>query len=174
MIDSDTFRRYYDLYYDDLCRYLNFYTQDEATIEDVIQNVFLKLWLNKDNLNITSIKTYLFKATHNNVINVLRDDLNRHSILERWSQQQETSCYQDNIFDADLLIGIINSTVDKLPKRCREIFLMSRQDELSYNEIAERLDISVKTVETQMSIALKRIRDTLSSTLAALILLFME
>jgi RNA polymerase sigma-70 factor (family 1) len=174
MIDSDTFRHYYDLYYDDLCRYLNFYTQDESIIEDVIQNVFLKLWEKKEDVNITSIKTYLFKATHNNVINVLRDDLNRHVILERWSQQQETRCYQQNAFDVDLLMDIIQSTIDKLPKRCREIFLMSRQDELSYNEIAQRLDISVKTVEAQMGIALRRIRDALSSALAVLILLYME
>jgi RNA polymerase sigma-70 factor (family 1) len=174
MIESDVFRQYYDLYYDELCRYLNFYTHDEATIEDVIQNVFLKLWENKSKVDVTYVKTYLFKATHNAIINVLRDDVNRHTLLERWYKLQDTECYQQNMFDINLLMDIVNTAVNDLPDRCKEIFLLSREEELSYNEIAERLDISVKTVETQMSIALKRIRESITSTLAVLILLFME
>ena len=66
-MDIQAFRNYYDTYYEQLCCFLNFYTHDGAVIEDVIQEVFLKLWENKDCIEITYIKTYLFRAAKNRV-----------------------------------------------------------------------------------------------------------
>lgn len=173
-MDIQTFRNYYDTYYEQLCCFLNFYTQDVAVIEDVIQEVFLKLWENKDCLEITYIKTYLFRAAKNRVLNHLRDEENRHQLLENWfNQQQEEKKYKD-CFDVEALAKLVNQAVEQLPDRCREIFYLSRKEELSYKQIAERLGISVKTVETQISIALKRIREILSTSAFAFLWLFIR
>ena len=83
-MDIQAFRIYYDTYYEQLCCFLNFYTHDVAVIEDIIQEVFLKLWENKDCIEITYIKTYLFRAAKNRVLNYLRDEENRHQLLENW------------------------------------------------------------------------------------------
>ena len=125
-MDIQAFRIYYDTYYEQLCCFLNFYTHDGAVIEDVIQEVFLKLWENKD------------------------------------------------CFDMDALTKGVNQAIEQLPEKCREIFSLSRKEGLSYRQIAERLGISVKTVETQISIALKRIREILSSSAFAFLWLFIR
>ena len=161
-MDIQAFRNYYDTYYEQLCCFLNFYTHDGAVIEDVIQEVFLKLWENKDCIEITYIKTYL------------RDEENRHQLLENWfNQQLEERKYKD-CFDMDALTKVVNQAIEQLPEKCREIFSLSRKEGLSYRQIAERLGISVKTVETQISIALKRIREILSSSAFAFLWLFIR
>ena len=167
-MDIQAFRNYYDTYYEQLCCFLNFYTHDGAVIEDVIQEVFLKLWENKDCIEITYIKTYLFRAAKN------RDEENRHQLLENWfNQQLEERKYKD-CFDMDALTKVVNQAIEQLPEKCREIFSLSRKEGLSYRQIAERLGISVKTVETQISIALKRIREILSSSAFAFLWLFIR
>ena len=81
--------------------------------------------------------------------------------------------YKD-CFDIDALTKVVNRAIEQLPERCREIFSLSRKEGLSYRQIAERLGISVKTVETQISIALKRIREILSSSAFAFLWLFIR
>lgn len=162
-MDIATFRKYYDLYYDQLCHFLNFYTQDITVIEDVLQEVYLKLWENRDEIEIQYIKTYLFHAAKNRVLNHLRDEQNRHYLLENWFNQQKQEKQGKECYDIEQFTTLLYKTVDQLPEKCREIFLLSRQEKLTYKQIAEKLDISVKTVEAQMGIALKRIRETFAT-----------
>lgn len=162
-MDIATFRKYYDLYYDQLCHFLNFYTQDITIIEDVLQEVYLKLWENRDEIEIQYIKTYLFHAAKNRVLNHLRDEQNRHYLLENWFNQQQQEKQGKECYDLEQFTTLLYKVIEQLPEKCREIFLLSRQEKLTYKQIAEKLDISVKTVEAQMGIALKRIRETLST-----------
>lgn len=162
-MDIATFRKYYDLYYDQLCHFLNFYTQDITIIEDVLQEVYLKLWENRDEIEIQYIKTYLFHAAKNRVLNHLRDEQNRHYLLENWFNQQQQEKQGKECYDLEQFTTLLYKAIEQLPEKCREIFLLSRQEKLTYKQIAEKLDISVKTVEAQMGIALKRIRETLST-----------
>lgn len=162
-MDIATFRKYYELYYDQLCHFLNFYTQDITIIEDVLQEVYLKLWENRDEIEIQYIKTYLFHAAKNRVLNHLRDEQNRHYLLENWFNQQQQEKQDKECYDLEQFTTLLYKAIEQLPEKCREIFLLSRQEKLTYKQIAEKLDISVKTVEAQMGIALKRIRDTLST-----------
>ncbi len=171
-MDIQTFRIYYDTYYKPLCRFLNLYTQDIEVIEDVIQEIFLKLWENKDSIEITYIKTYLFRAAKNKVLNHLRNEENRHYLLENWFNQQIEDSKHKECFDLDTLTDLVNRAIDQLPSKCKEIFLLSRREQLSYKQIAEKLNISIKTVETQISIALRRIKDILSSSTFAFLWLF--
>lgn len=162
-MDIATFRKYYDLYYDQLCHFLNFYTQDITIIEDVLQEVYLKLWENRDEIEIQYIKTYLFHAAKNRVLNHLRDEQNRHYLLENWFNQQQQEKQGKECYDLEQFTTLLYKAIEQLPEKCREIFLLSRQEKLTYKQIAEKLNISVKTVEAQMGIALKRIRETLST-----------
>ncbi len=162
-MDIATFRKYYELYYDQLCHFLNFYTQDITIIEDVLQEVYLKLWENRDEIEIQYIKTYLFHAAKNRVLNHLRDEQNRHYLLENWFNQQQQEKQGKECYDLEQFTTLLYKAIEQLPEKCREIFLLSRQEKLTYKQIAEKLDISVKTVEAQMGIALKRIRETLST-----------
>ncbi len=162
-MDIVTFRKYYDLYYNQLCHFLNFYTQDITVIEDVLQEVYLKLWENRDEIEIQYIKTYLFHAAKNRVLNHLRDEQNRHYLLENWFNQQQQEKQGKECYDLEQFTTLLYKATEQLPEKCQEIFLLSRQEKLTYKQIAEKLDISVKTVEAQMGIALKRIRETLST-----------
>lgn len=162
-MDIATFRKYYDLYYDQLCHFLNFYTQDITVIEDVLQEVYLKLWENRDEIEIQYIKTYLFHAAKNRVLNHLRDEQNRHYLLENWFNQQKQEKQGKECYDIEQFTTLLYKAIDQLPEKCREIFILSRQEKLTYKQIAEKLNISVKTVEAQMGIALKRIRETLAT-----------
>lgn len=162
-MDIAAFRKYYDLYYDQLCHFLNFYTQDITVIEDVLQEVYLKLWENRDEIEIQYIKTYLFHAAKNRVLNHLRDEQNRHYLLENWFNQQKQEKQGKECYDIEQFTTLLYKVIDQLPEKCREIFLLSRQEKLTYKQIAEKLNISVKTVEAQMGIALKRIRETLTT-----------
>ena len=162
-MDIAAFRKYYDLYYDQLCHFLNFYTQDITVIEDVLQEVYLKLWENRDEIEIQYIKTYLFHAAKNRILNHLRDEQNRHYLLENWFNQQKQEKQGKECYDIEQFTTLLYKVIDQLPEKCREIFLLSRQEKLTYKQIAEKLNISVKTVEAQMGIALKRIRETLTT-----------
>jgi RNA polymerase sigma-70 factor (family 1) len=163
-MDINNFRSYYDSYYDQLCFYLNFYTDDVSIKEDVLQEVFLRLWENRDTIEIKYIKTYLFHATRNTVLNYLRDEGKRHALLEKWFDQQKYETQGKDCFDIEAFMEKLNKIVDQLPPRCQEIFKLSHDEKLTYKQISEKLDISVKTVEAQMGIALKRIREGVAMT----------
>lgn len=164
------FRKIYDLYYSELCSYLNYYTQDSEIIEDVLQDVFLKLWENRDTVEIKYIKTYLFHTARNSMINTLRSEFNRNRMLEQWFVQQVQDLKTRDCFDINLFSLQINKAIERLPSKCREIFLLSRQKKMSYQEIATALNLSIKTVETQMGIALKRIRFFMNSSMKIIII----
>ena len=133
---------------------------DSGTAEDIAQEVFVEVWKRKDAIEINaSLKGYLRRTAVNKTLNHLRkkklelddggDELGAVSYDGASSQQK---------LEAQDLKEIIHKTIDSLPERCRIIFGLSRFEELSYREISEKLDISIKTVENQMSKALKIIR----------------
>ena len=160
-MSEQEFRSIYKQYHKELCYFLNYYTHDEQAIEEVVQDVFVYLWKESDNLNITYLKTYLYSSARNRMSNYLRNEHTRTIILERWAQMElEERQAQDCIDRAEFFL-LLQDTIEALPPKCREIFLMSRDERKTYKEIAEEKGISVKTVEAQMGIALKRIREKL-------------
>ena len=163
-MSEQEFRSIYKQYHKKLCYFLNYYTHDEQAIEEVVQDVFVYLWKESDNLNITYLKTYLYSSARNRMLNYLRNEHTRTIILERWAQMElEERQAQDCIDRAEFFL-LLPDTIEALPPKCREIFLMSRDERKTYKEIAEEKGISVKTVEAQMGIALKRIREKMLSS----------
>ena len=157
-IDEKTFREIYDLYFDGIRRFLSYYSANPELIEDIIQDVFVKLWLERKTTDIKHIKTYLYTSARNKILNHLRDERNRLELLRKWSENERITRKEDKDETESLFVQMLRSAIDNLPNKCKEIYLLSREERFTYQEIASSLLISVKTVEAQMGIALKKIR----------------
>lgn len=163
IIDERTFKEAYDDYFDIICRFLNYYTRDYQAIEEVVQDVFVILWEDYEGKDIQYIKTFLYNSARNRMLNYLRDKENHTILLEKWARIELEKSEATDCVDRELFYQLLQAAVESLPEKCKEIFILSREEHLSYKEIAEVKEISVKTVENQMGIALKKIREYLSS-----------
>jgi RNA polymerase sigma-70 factor (ECF subfamily) len=163
-ITHASFRQLFDCMFEPLCRFLAYYTTDRMMIEEVVQEIFIKLWEDRDILQIESVKTYLYTSARNRMLNAIRDEKRRNTLLEQWVQHEMEKRYGEECFDIDEFSNLIQSAIDTLPDKCRNIFNLSKKEMLTYKQIAGRLEISIKTVETQMGIALRKIREQLFST----------
>ncbi|MEG1648695.1 MAG: RNA polymerase sigma-70 factor [Rikenellaceae bacterium] len=155
------FEKCYKDNFKDLYRFLMLYCNDPKQREDVIQDVFTTLWEKGNFEKIENIRAYLFNAVKNRLFNSIRDNNRRNELLEQW---QHTLLHENNskeCFNMDSLCEIVNSAVESLPPRCKEIYILNRKNKLKYAQIAQLLGISVNTVENQMSSALQKIRDAI-------------
>jgi len=162
-ITRSSFRQLYELHFDSLCRFLTCYSNDRMIIEEVVQDVFVRLWEGRDTLQIESIKTYLYTSARNRMLNYIRDRKRYNTFMEQWVQHEMEKRQGEECFDLDEFLSRAQVAINTLPDKCRQIFNLSKKNNLIYKQIAEKLDISVKTVETQMGIALRKIREQLSS-----------
>ncbi len=157
----NTFEKLYDEFYSPLCLFANKYLGDLDLSRSLVQELFVDLWLKREKLAIREpVKFYLYKAVRNRAIDHLRKS-NRNVKLSEVSDSKLSSPFEDKLEEAELNARI-NQSINELPEKCREIFLLCRFEGLKYSQIAEKLNISVKTVEMQMGIALKKMKDKLS------------
>jgi len=176
IIDKAHFEELFNLHYSNLCAYANNFLKEVEASEEVVQEVLFKLWVNRDKLEITSsINSYLFRAVRNSCLNIIkhvsiREEYKSHN--ERVIEMEERS-QEDGLIVSELEEKIRKS-IDHLPLERRKVFIMSRYDGLKYKEIAEKLNISVKTVENQMGSALKFLRNELKDYMPWLILFFSD
>lgn len=148
------------MHFEDLCRFAHFYCSDEALAKDVVQQVFLKLWESQtDFRKISNPKSYLLSAVKNQVLNE-----SRKSQVIQALQSEDQFAANDEV-DAALLgkdlQQQIEALVNALPPKRQYIFRLSREEDKSYKEIAELMDIAPKTVENQIGKALKFLREKL-------------
>ena len=157
------FEKLFKTHYSRLCSYANLFLSDPDAAEDVVQEVFFKLWKNRGELIInTTIKSYLFRAVRNGCMNVI----DHISVREAYKivNENDIKDSEGNLIDETIVSELeqrIKETIDLLPPERRKIFIMSRFDGLKYREIADQLNISVKTVENQMYQALRFLREKL-------------
>ncbi len=172
--DIAEFEKLFKAQYSKLCSYANLFLNDPDAAEDVVQEVFFKLWKSRDEISInTTIKSYLFRAVRNGCMNVI----DHISVREAYKvvNVEDIKYSEENPIDETIVSELeqkIRETIDLLPSERRKIFIMSRFDGLKYREIADRLNISVKTVENQMYQALKFLRERLVDYLPLLLLIF--
>jgi len=139
------------------------YTGSVATAEEVVQEVFLSLWRQRDTMPpADKLGPYLYRAVHNRALNVVRHD---RIIRIRNSEfvDPPLSPAADEKLLREEAERIVQAAVDRLPERCRLIFILSREQKLTYAQIAEVAGVSIKTVETQMGRALRSLRNSLSA-----------
>lgn len=160
--EEDAFNEVFNLYYSRLCFFADQMVHDFDLCRSIVQDVFVDVWVNRETLDIHfSLKAFLFRAVKNKTLNVLKHKKVESKFIAEQKKEDEPFSFQSSIEEAELS-DKINSAIQELPPKCREIFTLCRFEELKYSEIAERLNISVKTVEMQISIALKKIRNKLS------------
>jgi RNA polymerase sigma-70 factor (ECF subfamily) len=163
-------------HYKELCAYANKYLDDLAASEETVQSLFVKLWENREGLKIEkSPRSYLYTATRNACFNQIRhikirEDYKVHNQLEMEKQQYTVS----DEFEASELDEKIRKSIDCLPEGRRKIFILSRFEGLKYKEIAEKLQISIKTVENQMGSAIKHLKNDLAEYLTILVFLILR
>jgi RNA polymerase sigma-70 factor (ECF subfamily) len=147
-------------HFKELCFTALRYTKDMETAREIVQESFLHLWEKRDRIDPgRAVKSYLTVTVRNLSLNWLRDHRKfDNTLLSLEGIGPETEPESGDLLIAGEILQRIQEAVEELPDRCREVFTLNRYQELKYHEIADRLGISVKTVETQMSKALQHMR----------------
>jgi RNA polymerase sigma-70 factor (ECF subfamily) len=166
--DHTAFKVLYYRYFEALFRFLWRQTSDEELAKDLLQEIFSRVWKNRENLDPQqSLKAYLYRIGHNLVIDHRRQSVHKPDYLEDHPAGEPAYFVEEN-FD---LREQIQATIAALPEPVRLVFTMNRFDGIKYAEIAARLKISVKTVEARMSKALAILREKLAPFLVCLLFL---
>ena len=159
--DRNAFESLFRLHYRALCAFAIGYVKDPDRAEDLVQDLFFRLWLDREKVQITtSIKAYLYASVRNRCLTEIKSG-GRLVVLNEDADDRP----QEDVLSEDEhteRIARVQAAIEELPEERRKVFKLSRYEGLKYQEIAERLGISVKTVENQMGKALKTLREELS------------
>ena len=171
------FEELYRQYYIFLCLLAEHIVRNPSDAEEIVSDVFVKIWDLREKININaSIKGYLVKAVHNTALNYI----DRLKLTRKLTDSISDSDYKLLAWDSDYPLGqlyekeimsILQKGISELPSSCREIFILSRNNNMKYSEMADKLGISVNTVKTQMKIALAYLREALKDYLMILLML---
>ena len=164
--DQKSFEFLFKSYYSDLCKYARSIVHNETTAEDLVMDIFVKIWEAESKLGISSsLSSYLYQSVHNHCLNYLTRKHKRFSELnsetiERLNALMPTDASFDplEVMNMDELSNRIEQSIEHLPEGCRKIFILSRAEELSHKEIAQRLGISENTVKVHIYRALIKLR----------------
>ncbi|NUO00198.1 MAG: RNA polymerase sigma-70 factor [Saprospiraceae bacterium] len=152
----------FQLHYTYLCQAAIRIVADPRLAEDLTQEVFFELWRKKEAIEFAiSVRAYLRRAVVNKALNYIRDRKKITDDEEKLLQVESREPSVTQQLDAEALQELIDQAIDELPEKCRLVFVLSRFEEMSYQEIADHLEISIKTVENQIVKALKHLRTAL-------------
>lgn len=162
---EDAIKRIFNHYYIDLCTYADSILKDKYAAEEVVEELFITLWIKSKEIKIlTSLESYLYRSVHNKSISYQKKIGTREKKYEKFFAEEISEFYSDesNHQIASLITKEIedraNTILSELPEKCREIYELNRYENMSYPEIAEKLNITVGTVKTQMSRAFEKFR----------------
>tara|TARA_R110002020_G_scaffold316171_1_gene531229 strand:+ start:929 stop:1510 length:582 start_codon:yes stop_codon:yes gene_type:complete len=174
-IDEESFEAVFKTYFKALHAYASAILKESEAAEEIVQSVFLKLWEKRETLKInSSLKAYLYRAVYHDSLNHINHQKVKrkhwdHAHYEMTQGKPEQVGVQIKGQENELYERF-QLALDKLPEKCRMVFNLSRFEELKYQEIADRLDISIKTVEAHMGKALKTLRVELAEFLPLLLM----
>lgn len=161
--DETAFDEIYRRHWDTLYKAAYYLLQDEATAMDIVQDVFVWLWEHRDHVVLTTLRGYLVMAVRYKVANYIRHRKVRAAFVTANTLPEPAENTEELALELKELKNIIAIFTQQLPERCREVFQLSREEHLSNREIALQLNISEKTVENQITLALKKLRVRLGS-----------
>lgn len=160
--DESAYAFLVDLYYERLCIYARNLTRDRFESEDLVQNVIIKLWLHRNKINADiSLKNYLYKSVYNEFVDFHRKHTAVTTLEMKYLEGLDSIYETKERRDTQGLKAIMEHAIEQLPNKCKETFLLSKRDGLTYNEIAEYQNISVNTVENHMAKAFTLLREKL-------------
>ena len=152
-----------DTFYQQMCVYAYGLTRDYDQAEDIVQNVFLRVWRKRDQLNnVHSIKSFLYKSVYHEFI----DQYRKHKqvfALEKKHFEALSDFVEHENEDMERLIAVVKNEIQKLPPKCRETFLLSKEEGLSNMEIADYLNVSIKSVEAHITKAFSILRSKIGN-----------
>lgn len=170
--DETAFEQVFKTHFKRLHAYAFTILRDETEAEEMVQQVFFKLWERNETLSLNgSVSAYLYRAVHNESLNYIKHQKvrSRHQLQVAYRMKNEVEQPAKKVMAGELEKKIQEALLE-LPEQCRTVFQLSRFEELKYREIADQLDISVKTVENQMGKALKLMRAKLVDFLTYILL----
>jgi len=158
--DHSAFRKIFEEFYAPLTVFAQKFVSDADLARETVQDVFVNLYEKRSLLTIqTSLKSYLYQSVRNSCLNVIKKEkvhLSHHAEISKMFSDNEPD-WTEKMIETELE-NMIYQAIRELPVKCRQIYLLSRQQEISNREIAQKLNISIRTVETQISKALKILR----------------
>ena len=172
--DSKAYDFLMDSYYQNLCAYAYTLTNDHGKAEDIVQNVFVEIWITRKKINPDySIKSYLYKSVYNEFIDQYRKS-KPVIYLEKKYLEAIDLVNESEYENLDELMKLVNDEINNLPKKCQHIFLLNKKEGLTHIEISEYLGISIKTVEGHMTRAFKILGEKLGSKFKTILFLLFD
>ena len=173
--EKKDFEQLFKEYYPSMVLYTKRFVEDLDTARDIAQQVFVNIYEKRDRLNISSsVKSYLFQAARNTALNYLEQKKNQQKHKDILQETQAHSTEHESDIENSELSKRLYEMIEELPPKCRQIFKMNRFEGKKNKEIAEELDISIRTVETQISKALRALREKATQVLGLLLLIILK
>ncbi|WP_209401433.1 RNA polymerase sigma factor [Pseudozobellia sp. WGM2] len=162
-----------ELYYEKLCEYASNLARDSFRSEDIVQNVFIRMWQQREKLNFNiSIKSYLYKSVYNEFVDQYRKDIAKTLLEKKYIDFVNSNIESSDNDKTERLIALVEKEIEQLPPKCKETFLLNKKEGLTYVEIAEFQNVSVGTVEKQMKKAFCLIRNKIKGKLLSILFLW--
>ena len=172
--DNNAYTLLMNDYYKNLCGYANLFTKDPSKSEDIVQNIFVKIWIYRKKIDPNiSIKKYLYKSVYNEFIDQYRKNKSVISLEEKYLKVIDT-IIDDNSLDIEKLMMNVNREIDKLPEKCKRVFILNKKEGLTHDEIAEYLQISTKTVESHITRAFKILNQKLGNKIKNILIIIFD
>ncbi|WP_299555221.1 RNA polymerase sigma-70 factor [Seonamhaeicola sp.] len=169
--DEDAYAYLMDTYYQKLCVYAESLSRDVYIAEDIVQNIYLRVWEQRNKLKaIYPLKSYLYRSVYNEFINQYRKKSSLMEVEKEYIKNLNAIIEEDPK-DLTRLIALVKQEIQDLPPKCKKIFILGKQEGLTYGEIAEHLNISFRTVENQMSKAFAIIRQKVGDKMDTILFL---
>lgn len=160
--DEKAFEEFFHFYYGYLCTYACRFVVHENIAEEIVQDFFVKFWEKRNQIIIeNSVKNYIFRSVKNGCLNYIQHNNIKSKFAQHFISDQQKMHFDSNSFLEIELAKKIEESIESLPEKRKEIFKLSREQGLKYREIAQKLNISLKTVETHMGLAIKSLREKL-------------
>lgn len=163
-----------ELYYEQLCNYARNLARDDHKSEDIVQNVIIRMWQQREKLNSNiSIKNYLFKSVYNEFVDQYRKDIAITTLEKKYIEGLDSVYEEQEVDKTERLITMVMRTIEQLPPKCKETFLLNKKEGLTYTEIAEFQNVSVNTVEKQIGKAIRIVREKLKDKIKTVLFLLL-
>lgn len=173
--DEKAYTYLIDTYHHKLCVYANSLVKNIYSAEDIVQNVFIKVWEQRTRLKTDhSIKSFLYKSVYNEFIDLYRKNQSLFSLEKSYYDALNTTVLDEDAESLQRAMNVVNREIQNLPPKCKEVFILSKKEGLTNIEIAEHLDVSIKTVEAQITKAFSILRSSLDDKIKSFLFLLFE
>ena len=162
--DETAYRQLYNLFYKPLLHFTDSFVSSREISEEIVSDVFIKIWQNRKHVDeIRNIRVYLYVSAKNNMLRYLQSQQKLFPIgLDELEVELQTNMQDpEELMITSEMMMKMERAVDSLPPRCKMVYKLVREDRLKYKEIAQILDISIKTIDNQLAIAIRKIAESI-------------